>query len=57
MKDRTNKTIVVKIGGSTLGQHDTTLADLVELQKRHPEVIWPAQLEGILNPNVFVDEV
>jgi len=26
--------IVVKIGGSTLGSHDTTLEDLVELQKR-----------------------
>jgi len=28
------KVIVVKIGGSTLGNHDTTLEDLVELQKR-----------------------
>jgi acetylglutamate kinase len=28
------KPIVVKIGGSTLGSHDTTLEDLVELQKR-----------------------
>ena len=27
------KVIVVKIGGSTLGNHDTTLEDLVELQK------------------------
>jgi acetylglutamate kinase len=27
-------TIVVKIGGSTLGSHDTTLADLVALQKQ-----------------------
>ena len=26
--------IVVKLGGSTLGSHDTTLTDLVELQKR-----------------------
>jgi acetylglutamate kinase len=26
--------VVVKIGGSTLGDHDTTLRDLVELQKR-----------------------
>ena len=26
--------IVVKIGGSTLGNHDTTLEDLVELQKQ-----------------------
>ena len=28
------KTIVVKIGGSTLGSHDSTLEDLVALQKR-----------------------
>ncbi|MFA4837083.1 MAG: acetylglutamate kinase [Dehalococcoidia bacterium] len=28
------KTIVVKIGGSTLGNHDTTLEDLVALQKK-----------------------
>jgi acetylglutamate kinase len=28
------KVIVVKIGGSTLGNHDTTLEDLVELQKQ-----------------------
>ena len=28
-----NKTIVVKMGGSTLGQHDTTLDDLVALQR------------------------
>ncbi|HSW57018.1 MAG TPA: acetylglutamate kinase, partial [Dehalococcoidales bacterium] len=31
--------LVVKIGGSTLGQHDTTMADLVELQKRGIPVI------------------
>lgn len=29
-----NKTIIVKIGGSTLGSHDTTLNDLVTLQKK-----------------------
>jgi len=28
------ETIVVKIGGSTLGRHDTTLADVAELQRR-----------------------
>ena len=28
------KVIVIKLGGSTLGNHDTTLADLVALQKR-----------------------
>lgn len=31
--------MVVKIGGSTLGQHDTTLSDLVELQKKGVSVI------------------
>ncbi|MBI4499435.1 MAG: acetylglutamate kinase [Chloroflexi bacterium] len=29
-----SETIVVKIGGSTLGSHDTTLDDVVQLQKR-----------------------
>ena len=29
-----SQTVVVKIGGSTLGQNDTSLADLVALQKR-----------------------
>jgi acetylglutamate kinase len=28
------KTIVIKIGGSTLGEHDTTLEDIVKLQKQ-----------------------
>jgi len=33
-------TIVIKLGGSTLGSHDTTLADLVALQKeRVPTVV------------------
>ena len=27
-------TIVAKIGGSTLGEHDTTLRDLITLQKK-----------------------
>jgi acetylglutamate kinase len=31
--------IVVKIGGSTLGNHDTTLEDLVELQKQGKSVV------------------
>jgi len=34
-----NKTIVVKIGGSTLGSHDTTIEDVVELQKRGIPVV------------------
>ncbi len=33
------KVIVVKIGGSTLGNHDTTLEDLVELQKRGKSMV------------------
>lgn len=36
---QTNKTIVVKIGGSTLGAHDTTMEDLVTLQKRGQAVV------------------
>lgn len=32
--DLAGKTIVVKIGGSTLGSHDTTIQDLVELQEK-----------------------
>ena len=32
--------IVIKIGGSTLGEHDTTIKDIVELQKRGlPEIL------------------
>jgi len=34
-----SKIIVVKIGGSTLGQHDTTLQDLVTLQKKKVPVV------------------
>jgi acetylglutamate kinase len=33
------KPIVVKIGGSTLGKHDTTIEDLVELQKQNIPII------------------
>jgi acetylglutamate kinase len=33
------KVIVVKIGGSTLGAHDTTLADLVERQQRGESLV------------------
>ena len=33
-KRSSTKTIVIKIGGSTLGSHDTTLDDLVSLQKK-----------------------
>src|SRR4030042_1306766 len=31
--------VVVKIGGSTLGSHDTTLEDLVELQKQGKSLV------------------
>ncbi len=36
-----NEPIVIKIGGSTLGNHDTTLEDIVTLQKqgKHPIVV------------------
>jgi len=34
-----NQIFVIKIGGSTLGQHDTTLEDLVELQKRSVPIV------------------
>ena len=34
-----NGTIVVKIGGSTLGEHDTTLEDLAALQREGAEVV------------------
>ncbi|MCL0029482.1 hypothetical protein M1N19_00715 [Dehalococcoidia bacterium] len=30
----TKRPIIVKIGGSTLGSHDTTLEDMVTLQRR-----------------------
>lgn len=33
------KTVVVKIGGSTLGQHDTTLQDVVTLKNLHINVV------------------
>jgi acetylglutamate kinase len=34
-----DKTIVVKLGGATLGNHDTALADIVELQRRGESVV------------------
>ena len=34
-----SKIIVIKIGGSTLGSHDTTIEDIVELQKRGRQVV------------------
>jgi len=33
------KPLIVKIGGSTFGKHDTTIEDLLELQKRHIPVV------------------
>jgi len=34
-----SKTVVVKIGGSTLGSHDTTLEDLATLQRRGVDLV------------------
>ena len=34
-----NKVIVVKIGGATLGSHDTALEDIVALQKQGESVV------------------
>jgi acetylglutamate kinase len=34
-----SKIVVVKIGGSTLGQHDTTMEDLVKLQKKRVPLV------------------
>ena len=34
-----DKVIVVKIGGATLGSHDTTIEDLVELQKQGKSLV------------------
>ncbi len=34
-----SKVIVIKIGGSTLGSHDTTLEDIVSLQKQGRPVV------------------
>ncbi len=34
-----DKVIVVKIGGSTLGSHDTTIEDIVELQKQGKSLV------------------
>jgi len=39
LNSRTERVIVVKIGGSTLGEHDTTLEDVVELQKQGRSLI------------------
>ena len=35
--------VVVKIGGSTLGRHDTTMADIAELHRRG---LWPVVVHG-----------
>ena len=37
--EKQEKVIVVKIGGSTLGSHDTTIEDVVELQKRGKHLV------------------
>ena len=39
MKNKSDKVIVVKIGGSTLGKHDTAIEDVVELQKQGKSLV------------------
>jgi acetylglutamate kinase len=39
MSAQASEIIVVKIGGSTLGNHDTTLADIAELHRRAESVV------------------
>ena len=37
--DKLNKVIVVKLGGATLGSHDTTIEDIVELQQQGKSLV------------------
>ncbi len=39
MSNSLDKVIVVKLGGSTLGDHDTTLEDIVELQRQGKSLV------------------
>ena len=39
MSNKSNRAIVVKIGGATLGSHDTTIEDIVHLQKQDKSLI------------------
>jgi len=39
LKNKSDKVIVVKIGGSTLGRHDTTTKDIVKLQKQGKSLV------------------
>ncbi len=39
MTTKQNKVTVVKIGGSTLGSHDTTVEDIVTLQKQGQRLV------------------
>jgi len=39
LKDKLDKIIVVKLGGATLGSHDTTIEDIVELQRQGKSLI------------------
>ena len=50
MQNKFENLIVIKIGGSTLGQHDTTLADVVELQKEENRW-WSFTAEAKSSPN------
>lgn len=39
MSDKLNKVIVVKLGGATLGSHDTAIEDIVELQRQGKSLV------------------
>ena len=39
MSNSLNKVSVIKIGGSTLGEHDTTIEDIVELQQQDKSLV------------------
>jgi len=39
LKNKSDKVIVVKIGGSTLGRHDTTIEDIVKLQRQGKSLV------------------
>ncbi len=39
MRDKLDKIIVVKLGGATLGSHDTTIEDIVELQRQGKSLV------------------
>ena len=60
MKSKTGNVIVLKIGGSTLGQHDTTLADVAEMQKRGQAVVvvhGGGKIVFVASPLIFSNQL